>query len=589
MKKNLIILCSSALLSMSLAACGGDTKPLVSSDDSSGSSGSSVPAADLTNKDLPLAATTFVDAKGTKRNLTRDTLYRNSGNPHVNSNPDADASGKVTKPRLLVAPIRFNKDAADAKDTVASHGEQGQQLLKKITTTFAGTDEETKKVGGHKSVQSFYHDSSFGKAGFDVYVLPTWVDANMTPKEADAKWKGGVGASQYVRQWYLDEYAKENHGLLGEAAEPLTAFDTDHDGYIDLTWNVYAYPYQENKTNWWAYVTYAATQPNLDQPSVKTLAWASTAFMSGYNGYDSHTFIHETGHTLGLDDYYDYNGAWAPMGGVDYMDHNLGDHNAFSKFQYGWVKPWVLKEEDLAGGKTAEITLRASALSGDCLVLASPDYNNTAFDEYLMLELVGPYGLCKDDYLNGYSGTNGFTVPGVRVLHVDGRAQAGEHYGPAFQSADEVGQKGYDIRIANSHLGRQGLDADGDYFPIETSTQATQESAEKSSLYQCGVIEATVEPGNTNLTSSTYNVSNKSLFTANKRLSFTPTSTWARNYMPSRTNLWNKAKTKVGGSADRQRYTIDKNCTINYSMRVKSIVEDPTYGAIATLAITVNK
>lgn len=596
MKKNTIMLYSAALLSMSLVACG--EKPSVTSTSSdevassaaSSATSSAVSTADYTNDDLPKGATTYTRASDGKTvNLTRDTLYRNALAPHVNSHPDADETGKITKPRLLVAPIRFNEDPADSKDVVKSHGEEGEQLLKKIKTAFVGTDEETKAVGGYKSVQSFYNDSSFNKGGFDVYVLPTWIDAGMTPSEADKAWAGGIGASEFVRSWYLEQYESAGHGLLGENAEPLTAFDTDSDGYIDLVWNVYAYPYQDTTTNWWAYVTYTANRPNLESPSVKTLGWASTAFMSGFNGYDSHTFIHETGHTLGLDDYYDYNGAWAPMGGIDYMDHNLGDHNAYSKFQLGWTSPWVLKEEDLKGGKTAEITLRASSLSGDCLLLASPDYNGTAFDEYLMLELVGPYGLCKDDYNNGYQGTNGFTVPGIRVLHIDARAQAGNHYGDAFKSADEIGNGAFDVRLGNSKFGRAGLSTDGDYFPVETTSSSGKVTVEKSSMYQAGVIEATVETGNTNLTSYSYQVSNKSLFTANKRLSFTPTSTWAKNYMPSKTNLWNKAKKKSGGTADNQTYSIDKDCTINYSMKVKSIVEDPTWGAIAKLTITVNE
>ena len=54
--------------------------------------------------------------------------------------------------------------------------------------------------------------------------------------------------------------------------------------------------------------------------------------------------IHETGHSLGLPDYYDYDGSQGPdggVGGLDQMDGNWGDHNCFSKYVLGWVAPTI--------------------------------------------------------------------------------------------------------------------------------------------------------------------------------------------------------------------------------------------------------
>jgi len=57
------------------------------------------------------------------------------------------------------------------------------------------------------------------------------------------------------------------------------------------------------------------------------------------------TIIHETGHALGLADYYDYDDSVGPrggMGGLDIMDGVWGDHNAYSKWILGWLHPEVV-------------------------------------------------------------------------------------------------------------------------------------------------------------------------------------------------------------------------------------------------------
>lgn len=564
MKKKKLFLLTGFFLLPLLASCGREP---------SSSENPNV----ITNEDLSKGVTTYTDKNGETQQLNRNTLYKNAGNPHVESHP---TNGK--KQKLLVAPIKFLKDADDPKDTINATDD----LYNNIRLAFNGTKEEMGNRG-FTSVSEFYEESSFGKGSFDAILLPTWVELQMTPKEFQSKsnGEGGVYASNLVRQWYIDEYAKANHGQLGAEAEPITYFDSDGDGYIDLMWNVYAYPYDSETTStnmfWWAYVTYTKNQANKNAPTVKTLGWASTNFMN--SSCDPHTFIHETGHTLGLDDYYDYKKTWAPMAGVDYMDHNLGDHNSFSKFQLGWVNPWVLKEEDLIGGKTAEITLRTATTSGDCLVLASPNYNMTAFDEYFMVELVGPYGLAKNDYINGYDGTTGFTVPGVRVLHVDARAQqaTATRLTKDFLNADELGQNAQELRIGNSYLGRNGLSYDGDFYPIGTGKNITKRSLSEVSI----MMSSGWTSGNSWMNSTSYNASNASLFTTNHTFTLTGESALAKEFMPSQSNLWNKSKIVTKGNGENQQYTIDNNVTCNFSMRVGKITTTED-GASVTLKIT---
>ena len=68
-------------------------------------------------------------------------------------------------------------------------------------------------------------------------------------------------------------------------------------------------PWNENKEN--------------GRPVFNTYAWASYEFIREDSNYNetrpaAHTYIHETGHMFGLDDYYDYDGKSAPIGGGGY-------------------------------------------------------------------------------------------------------------------------------------------------------------------------------------------------------------------------------------------------------------------------------
>ena len=161
----------------------------------------------------------------------------------------------------------------------------------------------------------------------------------------------------------------------------------------------------------------------------------------GKNGAGKSTIIkavvgmHETGHLLGLDDYYSYtpgesdytNMAYKyemPTGGLDMMDLNILDHDAWSKFALGWNRPYVITE-DLSFPLTFE--LEESQVAGDFVLIpaAGEGYNGTAFGEYLMIELYTPDNLneldSKTKYAPDYKYPRGFFMPGVKISHVDAR------------------------------------------------------------------------------------------------------------------------------------------------------------------------
>ena len=617
MKKKLLFVLSLSVIG-ALASCRDVTESSSSNvqedSENSGqqsSSQTSTSTADITEEDLAKGITTYTNSKGATLNLTRSGIYKASGAPHVNSYPDDHV-----KQKLLVAPISFKKGTGSDSNYI----EPTDDLLDKINVTFTADDKTMKEKTGSDlySVKSFYEHSSFEKDAFDVVVLPTWIEYKGTAQDfKNSTSQAGVSMSTYVHNWYLTEYAKENHGALANFKDEngqvykWTDFDTDQDGYIDLLWQVYAYKHAKNDTSfWWAYVTYTGSNFNLRDPNVMTLAWASTEFMTeSCNGYDPHTFIHETGHTLGVNDFYDYNNAWKPMGSVDYMDKNLGDHNAYTKFTYGWINPYVLKEEDLAGGKTAEITLRAGTTSGDALVLASPNYNGTAFDEYFMVELMGPYGLAKADYINGYSNTQGYTEPGIRITHIDARMYQTDYMSPVTDP-NSLGINGGDMLCTNTYGGRSGVGKDADYWPEESSKAApakVQDIMEKNpgSKYgkprtnsfkktayftEASLMESTIGDENW-MTSPNYQAtSSKTLFKKGNRFSLLTSSGepsgWAKAFMPSGSNLWNKAKKNYYLSGDDNCYSIDESMKCNFYLKVKNIVSDDEFGAKAVVTVS---
>lgn len=559
MKKAKLIALFGLVLAMGVTGCNnpGTSTPNPSTPSSTPSA--STPASvweGKTNEDFARGQTTYVDGLTTKP-LTMNTLYTNGGHPHLDSMGDSN---------VLVVPFGFTDSNLQEV--------QSQENIERIERTFFG-DPGDNNAEGWMSLKTFYETSSYGKIEFKGKVVPTWVNCGKTASAYVAGGGGGPEACEIARSWYLTEYNKAGHGALGEDAEPLTYFDKNNDGYIDLIWIVYSHPF-DNDAGFWAYKTYTNNAANKVNPAVKTLAWASITFMdNGFNGHDQHTFVHETGHTYGLDDYYDYKSTWKPMGGIDYMDQNLGDHSMFSKFSLGWVNPWVVND-------TALITLRPGTTTGDCFIIPSPNYNGTAFDEYIMVELMAPVGLAEYDYKNGYSNTNGYSQPGLRISHIDARLVTSKFDGETTENP----QNGKGLRVSNTYGGRAGVGYDSDYWPHEVDNRTEKGYYTLTSIFES---DYTVENNWTN--QANYNASNRALFRKNHTFDLDPNveDGWAEVFMPSRSNLWNKAKVNTSRSGtDIKEVSIDETCTFNYEIQVLSIKEDAESGYVATVKVIAN-
>lgn len=319
--------------------------------------------------------------------------------------PYTDSKKQVAMPstgeqRLLVIPVDFdNKPCSSLKlgcNTVRAQ----------ISNAFFGVDSKN----SYYSVASYYNKSSFGKL-------------HLRGKVAD--WYTSIYDIETIRnnRNLINTLVEDAVNDYKENNDDINDFDTNGDGYIDGVALIYAHEYENRSSSFWAYESSLSTRPNPNDIQPRSYLWASYQYMnagSELSAVDSHTLIHETGHLFGLADYYsnDDSQTFRPLGGMDMMDYNLGDNNTFSKMLLNWTRPYVVTGN-------AEITINASYKNGDCILVPAGEWNGSAMDEYLLIELYSPSGLNKiDSRLKYNDGTQEFSLmnkPGIKIYHVDAR------------------------------------------------------------------------------------------------------------------------------------------------------------------------
>lgn len=362
-----------------------------------------------------------------------DGYYRSLG-PTISQEQYKAAADLYSLPstgtvNVLVIPVTFS----DYRCT----GSCASTRKSDIQKAFFGQAAET----GWESLQSYYFKSSYGNLTINGTVTD-WYDSSYSTSSFANLTGSGTYASYYDPTWTMLNNAVSWYKT--QSGSTLTEYDTDSDGFLDAVYLIYNNPnatnaaYSANGENvYWAYTYWNynnLSSSNLNSPVGMTYCWASYDFM--YEGYgasavDAHTYIHESGHVLGLDDYYTYtSGDWGAAGGVDMMDYNIVDHNAYSKYVLGWTNPYVIDGTQT----TTTITIDPFESSGD-FILVNNGWNGSPYDEYLAIELYTPTGLNESDSLAPYAnGLQGFTIPGIKVYHVDSRLGKYSNSTGAFSS-----------------------------------------------------------------------------------------------------------------------------------------------------------
>lgn len=328
----------------------------------------------------------------------------------------------VGSPKVLVIPV--NLDGTKAT----------KALLSDIEIAFSGTSKQT----GWESVSSYYYKSSYGKLDLKFDVLDEW----FTPKYSKSYYDSYTGPDgEYGSCLILEEALKHYDSKLD-----YSDYDSNNDGIIDAVWMIYNcdVDYKSDDSIYWAYMYNLDTDTEYDGVIPYNYGFAGTAFMYDdkttddddviYDNtsikIDAHTYIHETGHLMGLDDYYDYDegrgegdysiglaeisknlGLWS----ADMMDANIGDHCSISKLLLGWITPTIIE-----GTGTISIPLSSFTEDG-CVILISDHSIETVYDEYFLIELYTTTGLNANDKPILHQTSPSVPVYGIRVLHVDAR------------------------------------------------------------------------------------------------------------------------------------------------------------------------
>ena len=322
--------------------------------------------------------------------------------------------------KLLIVPVQI-KGATSWNST----------MLTNLEKAFFGYSIDT----NWQSVRTFFQESSYGKLHLSGEITGVLQINDYTVSSLNNE---GENASEIV----ADKF--NNSNLVSSAKRK--EYDQDGDGYIDATIFVYSNAYENSdSTAYWAWCINASQAPNTNTPSVNNYMWVSYTFSEDTyessrapQGIDTHTFIHEMGHILGLDDYYCYDSdtPWDSAGDRDMQSYNIGDHNIYSKMASGWVKPYVVTD-------SCEIQLRTSALYDDA-ILIKDNWNGSIFDEYLLIEFYTPQSMNEQDSKYQYNGRNYmYDYSGLRIYHVDARLVRNIKSNQKWNGSYEITNGGY--------------------------------------------------------------------------------------------------------------------------------------------------
>ena len=362
---------------------------------------------------------------------------------------------------VLVIPVEFSDV------TAASKGYQ----IDKIKTIFNGETGTT----DYYSVKEYYSISSYGQLDLNFVVWEEWFRPY-----SDSKY--------YIKAKDSEGYENGDQIVLDEALEYLETrmnlqeFDSDRNGMIDAVVMINTLDINSRVTLQWAYRYWNYLTNNrggyykYDGVYANDYLWASYKFMletreNGRTTYDEntmnpYTYIHEFGHVLGADDYYDtsYTNDYGPMDGYDVMDMMIGDHNAYTKFNYGWLT----KSRLITAEESVTISLKSFTETGETLIIANNWSDKLgAYQEYFIIVYYRNTGLNGGEY--GYFEEEGIVVYHVNATLVSERINGKDCYDVANNNTDPSDEYGTENNLIELVQSVNGSYVYGEYESLSAN------------------------------------------------------------------------------------------------------------------------
>ena len=250
--------------------------------------------------------------------------------------------------------IALRMSFADQDPQSAFEAADTKEALRQLFTGTAGqSTAATDAVFPYDGIAPYYARSSYGKLAITAEVLD---------------YRARYPQAHYGSEDTLDELYEEALTSLNESGEDLSRFDANEDGRLD---GVYLHFANEGReiddwaSSWWNAQWAYDGDLELDGVTPGSFVILHEASNTAEGGQAA---IHETGHVLGLPDYYSYaqtaedndadladKHSQAParptgadmyltvvsgdagLGTFDMMQDSLGDHNGFSKWLLDWL------------------------------------------------------------------------------------------------------------------------------------------------------------------------------------------------------------------------------------------------------------
>jgi len=248
----------------------------------------------------------------------------------------------------------------------------------------------------YESLANYYDRSSYGQLTITGNVLG-WYDAGVP--------RASIPETNADRR----ELIKDALDYFDSLGHDFSQYDNDGDGKIDYIIFLWAGPNSGWGGFWWSYKsTFTDYAYTIDGKMLDVFSWNWETYYELPDPpakLNPKTLIHETGHALGLPDYYDYDDSVGPdggVGGLDMMDSSQGDHNAFSKFLLGWITP------DVYFSGTNSISLAASHDSSDAAIVMPEASLGKDYYEYFIVQNRAQDG-----------NDSNFPGEGLTIWHVD--------------------------------------------------------------------------------------------------------------------------------------------------------------------------